>query len=58
MSEKALAIPELIAALLQHLDLTSLVAAAQVNRLWAHEATSVRTVPSLQFAFFDADHGS
>lgn len=48
MSEKVLAIPELVATVLQYLDLTSLVAAAQVNRMWAHEATNVGTMSSHQ----------
>lgn len=44
MSQTVLAVPELVAAVLQPLDLTSLVAAAQVNRTWAQEATNVSTI--------------
>lgn len=39
-----LEIPGIVASVLQHLDSRSLVATAQVNSLWAEEATNVCTV--------------
>lgn len=48
MSQTVLAIPELVAAVLQFLDRTSLVAAAQVNTMWVQEATNVGTMSPYQ----------
>lgn len=48
MTANTLAIPELVAAVLEKLDMTSLVAAAQVNTTWANEATNVGIMPSHQ----------
>lgn len=41
MAAVALSLPELRIAILQYLDMTSLVAAAQINKVWAEDATNV-----------------
>lgn len=42
MGQTPLQMPELLANVLQHVDHKTLFAAAQVNSLWANEATNVR----------------
>jgi len=42
MPPSPLELPEIVGHVLQHLSSKSLVAAAQVNRMWAEEATIVR----------------
>jgi hypothetical protein len=44
MPVSPLDLPEIVGCVLEHLDSESLVAAAQVNSLWAEEATNVRRV--------------
>lgn len=39
---RSLNVPEILANVLQHVDSKTLLAAAQVNSLWADEATNVR----------------
>lgn len=43
MDETPLNVPEILANVLQYVDSKTLVAAAQVNSMWANEATNVRS---------------
>lgn len=44
MASKALHMPEILASILRFTEFTTLCAAAQVNSLWAEEATNVSVI--------------